>query len=97
MLGLMVNADGMLLSCVLQHRSHPYLHPASLPSPPLPPAPSTCLASLLAEYERICLNAMEERVLPADVRIKIVFAQANAGDREEDMEANVRVISLYIY
>lgn len=43
----------------------------------------------LTDYERVRLNAMEERVLPPYVRIKIVFAQANAGDREEEIEASV--------
>ena len=43
-----------------------------------------------AEYERICLNAMEERVLPPDVRLKMVFAQANASEsEEEELEADV--------
>lgn len=28
-------------------------------------------------------------MLPADVRIKIVFALANAGDGEEELEADV--------
>lgn len=32
---------------------------------------------------------MEERVLPPDVRIKIVVAQANAGEDEEEMEEDV--------
>lgn len=45
--------------------------------------------TLIIDYERVRLNAMEERVLPPYVRIKIVFAQANAGDREEEIEANV--------
>lgn len=44
---------------------------------------------LLLEYERVALNAMEERVLPPDVRIKIVVAQANVGDDEEEMEHEV--------
>lgn len=46
----------------------------------------------LTDYERVRLNAMEERVLPPYVRIKIVFAQANAGDREEEIEASVSAI-----
>lgn len=46
---------------------------------------------LYAEYERITLNAVEERILPPDVRIKIAVAQANAGDYgQEKMEADVR-------
>lgn len=57
----------------------------------VPCALSTMRSCHFAEYERITLNAMEQRVLPPDVRIKIAVAQANAGeDREEKMEADVR-------
>lgn len=43
-----------------------------------------------ADFERISLNAVEERVLPPDVRIKIVCAQANAVEQEEELlEADV--------
>lgn len=43
-----------------------------------------------ADFERISLNAMEERVLPPDVRIKIVCAQASAVEQEEEqLEAEV--------
>lgn len=43
------------------------------------------IACLLVDYELISLNAMEERVLPPDIRIKIVFAQANAVDQDEEL------------
>lgn len=44
-----------------------------------------------ADFERISLNAMEERVLPPEIRIKIVFAQAQAVAQEEEdlLDANV--------
>lgn len=54
---------------------------------------------LRADFERISLNAMEERVLPPDVRIKIVCAQASAVEQEEELlEANVsaRPLSRYL-
>ena len=46
---------------------------------------------LRADFERITLNAMEERVLPPEIRIKIVFAQAQAVAQEEEdvLDANV--------
>eukprot|EP00752_Nemacystus_decipiens_P001886 g1816.t1 len=59
--------------------------------------------SELTHFERISLNAMEERVLPPDVRIKIVCAQASAVEQEEELleaEVNrldglVRTLALY--
>eukprot|EP00903_Cladosiphon_okamuranus_P008099 g7807.t1 len=60
--------------------------------------------SELTHFERISLNAMEERVLPPDVRIKIVCAQANAVEQEEEQQLEedvkrldglVRTLALY--
>ncbi|CAM9978227.1 unnamed protein product [Scytosiphon promiscuus] len=64
---------------------------------------STGVITDLTHFERVSLNAAEERVLPPEIRIKIVFAQANAGEQEEEMlEADVkrldglvRTIALY--
>lgn len=68
-------------------------------TPRLAPKPYSAMASQFgrfffpvrcADFERTSLNAMEERVLPPDVRIKIVCAQANAVEQEEEMlEADV--------
>lgn len=49
------------------------------------------------DFERISLNAMEERVLPPEIRLKIVFAQANAVEEEEErLEADVS-LNLHTY
>lgn len=50
------------------------------------------ITSRRSDFERISLNAMEERVLPPDVRIKIVCAQATAVEQEEELlEADVSI------
>ncbi|CAM9539085.1 unnamed protein product [Ectocarpus sp. 4 AP-2014] len=52
---------------------------------------SSGVISSLTHFERISLNAMEERVLPPEIRLKIVFAQANAVEEEEErLEADVK-------
>ncbi|CAB1103831.1 unnamed protein product [Ectocarpus sp. CCAP 1310/34] len=64
---------------------------------------SSGVISSLTHFERISLNAMEERVLPPEIRLKIVFAQANAVEEEEErLEADVerldglvRTLALY--
>lgn len=49
--------------------------------------------SFCTDFERVSLNAAEERVLPPEIRIKIVFAQANAGEQEEEMlETDVSLV-----